>query len=93
MLSVSLFINNPWTMVPVYGIDYAVGDWLFNLLGINGITWNPWWCTILLKTYSNHSTISLGVFLVGGNLLGFGIGGIMYPIMRYVFNYCKIIKS
>ena len=93
MLAVSLFINNPWTMVPVYGIGYIVGDWLFNLLGINSASWNPRWCNILLKTYSNYSSISLGAFLVGGNLLGLGIGGMIYPIMRYVFNCYKLIKS
>ena len=93
MFSVSLFINNPWTMVPVYGIDYIVGDWLFNLLGINGVSWNPWWCYTLLTTYSSYSGLSLGAFLVGGNLLGLSIGGIVYPIMRYVFSYCKAVKS
>ena len=93
MFAVSLFINNPWTMLPVYGVGYIVGDWLFKLFGVNGLSWNPGWYSTLLKTYSNCSSISLGAFLVGGNLLGLGIGGIIYPIMRYIFSRYKVIKS
>ncbi len=80
-------------MFPVYGVGYIVGNWLFKLFGVNGLPWNPGWCSALLKTYSNYSSISLGAFLVGGNLLGLGIGGIIYPIMRYIFSCYKAVES
>ena len=35
MFAVSWFINNPYTMVPVYALDCLFGDWLFAFLGID----------------------------------------------------------
>ena len=32
--AVSVAINNPWTMMPVYGVDYLVGDWCAQYFGI-----------------------------------------------------------
>ena len=34
-LASSVFVNNPWTMVPIYSVDYVFGDWIFKLFGIN----------------------------------------------------------
>src|SRR5579872_2786956 len=45
---VSHLINNPWTMVPVYGVGYAFGDWFLNLFGINH-TFNPAWLSSIIS--------------------------------------------
>ena len=33
VLAVSVLINNPWTMLPVYGFSYFCGDWILSWLG------------------------------------------------------------
>jgi uncharacterized protein len=93
IFAVSFFINNPWTMVPVYGIGYIVGDWLLTWFGIANMADNTTWSIALPKIYNYCSSNSLLAFLVGGNLLGLGIGGILYPIMRYIFNCYNTVKS
>src|ERR1700691_57350 len=32
LFTISVLINNPWTMVPVYSIDHLFGKWLFTAL-------------------------------------------------------------
>jgi len=93
MFAVSLSINNPWTMIPVYGVGYVVGEWLFKLVGIDSVYWNPWWYNLLLKTSHYYANISLWPFLIGGNLLGLGIGSLLYPLMRHVFSCYTTIES
>lgn len=88
LLGVSMFINNPWTMVPVYGFGHVVGTWLFRLLSIDVMSWNPGWinsCNVFLHKHLGASGISLGAFMVGGNLLGIGIGAMLYPVVKGIF--------
>lgn len=88
MFAVSFLINNPWTMVPVYGSGYLVGNWFLNFSNIIVSTGTGDWCSILSKYSSN----SLLAFLVGGNLLGLAIGGILYPVMLYIFRCYNAIE-
>ncbi len=87
LLSVSIAINNPWTMVLVYGSNHIVGNWLFQLLNIDGMSWNPGWltsCNLFLYKYLGTG-ISFWAFFIGGNLLGLCIGGMIYPIVKRLF--------
>jgi len=88
LLAVSMLINNPWTMVPIYAADHVVGDGIFYLFGINGMELNPGWVSSL-NTWISHYTgmegISLWAFLVGGNLLSLLLAAMVYPLIRYVF--------
>ena len=87
LLAISMFINNPWTMVPIYAADHIVGDRIFYFFGINSMEFNPDWVSSL-NTWIHHYTgmegISLWAFLVGGNLLSFLLAGITYPVVRYL---------
>ncbi len=88
LLSVSIFINNPWTMMPVYGLDHVVGCWLFRLCNVDSMSWNPAWltsCNVFLHKYLGTAGISFWAFFIGGNLLGLGIGAMVYPIVKRVF--------
>jgi uncharacterized protein (DUF2062 family) len=88
LFCVSTLINNPWTMVPVYAIDYLFGNWLFDLLCINGMSLNPHWVTALneyIVLYTGIEGISLWSFLIGGNLLAIAISGILYPVLIRTF--------
>lgn len=74
-LAFSLLINNPWTMVPVYGADYLFGEFLFYLMGINSRAWNPGWVELLntkVNSFIPIPGLSFWSFMIGGNLLGGG---------------------
>jgi len=87
LLTVSCCINNPWTMVPVYGAGHLVGDWLFALFRCDGLQWNPWWVKSLnvsIAPYLGGTHISLWSFLIGGNLLGIVMSIAVYPIIKSI---------
>lgn len=80
MMLLSTNFNNPWTMIPVYSLDYVFGYWLVhNLLG-----WNPGF-TVSLGKYLGESSICLWSFLIGGNLLGVFAAIISYPLCKGFF--------
>lgn len=87
LLAISMLINNPWTMVPIYAADHIVGDHLFYLCGINGMELNPDWVSSVnnwICYYTGLNGISFWAFLVGGTLLSIVLALIVYPIIRYV---------
>lgn len=87
-LASSVFVNNPWTMIPIYSIDYIFGDLVFNLFGINSLSFNPSWMDTFNNfafTYTGVSGISFWSFMLGGNLLGVIISVILYPVAKSVF--------
>ncbi len=82
---VSVLINNPWTMIPVYGSGYVFGNWLFGTCGIKSVDFNPEWMiqlNVFLQNHINIPHLSLWSFLIGGNLLGLAFGVIVYPIVK-----------
>jgi len=86
--TISVFINNPWTMVPVYGSGHVIGDGIFYLLGIDGMRLNPSWVNAInafITKYTGLRGISLWAFLIGGNLLGIAAGVLLYPFMKQFF--------
>lgn len=88
VLATLMVIHNPWTMIPVYGAGYFFGLWLFNCCGINPTEWDPVWLepyVDMIKQKIGLSSLSLSVFLVGGNVLGIVISIISYPIVKYIF--------
>ena len=72
-------INNPWTMVPFYSLDYAFGYWLtHSVLG-----WNNTWQISLEKVFGSGS-VCVWSFILGGNILGIVSALITYPIIKTV---------
>jgi len=87
LLGISMFINNPWTMVPIYAADHFVGDSIFYLFGINSMDLNPDWVSSLnvwIFHYTGMEGISFWAFLIGGNLLSLLLAILVYPIIRYI---------
>lgn len=87
VLAVSVTINNPWTMVPVYGLSYLFGDWILSFFGVNHYAWNPSWVSKgneLLSQYITLSGFSFWAFMIGGNILGIGLALLAYPIVKRV---------
>jgi uncharacterized protein (DUF2062 family) len=87
----SCFINNPWTMIPVYGSDYIFGYWLLHkVFNLNFEVFEPWWMYYI----NMFCEKTLGIakpciisFIVGGNILGIGLSILLYPLMKRVFAY------
>lgn len=88
LFAISVLINNPWTMVPVYSIDHIFGKWLFNVFKIDYLSWDPAWvesCNLFLKEHTGITGLSLSAFLVGGNVLAIGVSIIVYPLCKRIF--------
>lgn len=92
VLAVSMLVNNPWTMLPVYGSGYIFGDWVVRLFGIDH-SHNPAWmqsCNTVILNYTGLSGISFWGFLIGGNILGVILGALAYPVVK---KYALILRS
>ena len=85
----SCLLHNPWTTVPIYGIDYVFGEWLLKkMCGLDTLSMNPSWMASInapLQTYLGLSNISFWSFVVGGNVLGIVISVALYPVMKRLF--------
>jgi len=86
-LAISIIINNPWTMIPVYATDHIFGQYFFSLFSIDISQYEPaWiaWCSNMVAPYIGAQTLSLWAFLCGGNLLGIALSCILYPVVKRV---------
>lgn len=92
--AVAYGVNNPWTMVFIYSVDYIFGSWfLERLLGVNVLQGNPAWMSVIngpLRSLTGIEGFSFWAFMIGGNLLGILLGVILYPVMNYIFN--KLVR-
>jgi len=80
LLFFSTALNNPWTMIPFYTLDYLFGRWLVHsVLGLN-----PSWQISLEKIFGSGS-ICLWSFLIGGTVLGIVAALISYLITVRIF--------
>jgi uncharacterized protein len=83
------FINNPWTAIPVYMIDYMFGHWLVHdILHLNFTAITPTWIhslTSLLEQKLGINSPCFWSFLIGGNILGIIISIVLYPNMQKLF--------
>lgn len=96
ILAVSMFINNPWTMIPVYYAGHVFGEYLFDIFSIVDTEYMPIWLhkfNLYLDTQFGFKTFSLGAFFVGGNILGVLISIGSYPIVNYIIKGIKKKKK
>lgn len=88
--SASLLFHNPWTTVPIYGLDYVFGEWLLKTFGgIDTLSLNPPFMASFNETLSYYvglPKIAFWSFMIGGNVLGIAISLLLYPIMKRVFS-------
>lgn len=88
VLASSMIVNNPWTMVPVYGSGYVLGEWMCTkTLGVDMCMYNPSWITVFngwVAKYTGMAGISLWSFIIGGNVLGIGLAVALYPLLHRV---------
>lgn len=83
-------INNPWTAVPIYLLDYGFGRWfLYKLLNLTPLT-NPHLFNSLEQFWLQYVSTSkpcMWSFLIGGNLLGIACALLLYPFIKSLFSY------
>lgn len=87
-------VNNPFTMIPIYVVGYAVGIWFFEgLLGWSLVSYNPAWVAKLNEFLSRYidikkylgSDFCLWYLLFGGFLFALMVCIPLYPILKLVF--------
>jgi len=86
LLFIITSINNPWTMIPFFSLDYVFGHWLVHSF----LGFNPSW-SISLADIFGGGTICLWSFFIGGNILGIASALIAYPIVYSFFK--KLVPS
>lgn len=96
----SWIANNPFTMVPIYIIDYAVGVWFFEkLVGIDLARYNPWWVD-KFNAYLSRSIdvnkyfggeLCIWYLFLGGLIFATLVTLPLYPILKATFD--KLIKQ
>ena len=83
-------INNPWTAVPIYTLDYFFGHWfVHNLCHINVALWTPTWMTFITtkcEQLIGLKNVCVFSFLVGGHVLSVLISIALFPIMKRIFS-------
>ena len=88
IFAVSVLVNNPWTMVPIYSFDHLFGKWLLTSLDIDYLRWDPVWvesCNAFLHHHTGINGLSLSAFMIGGHLLAIVISAMLYPLMKRIF--------
>jgi uncharacterized protein (DUF2062 family) len=93
VFAVVYLINNPWTMLPIYALDYLIGYWLvFSLAGIDLTPYNPSWMEwfnnkvgVYLGRYLGIKKLCLWYFLFGGFLLALLTSLSIYPFVKRLF--------
>lgn len=91
-LSVSCLINNPWTMVPVYGCDYLFGKWFCYVCNIDFMRNVPTFFNFVCEPISYYvglPTYSLWTFFLGGNVLSLLLALLMYHPVKWAFQHFK----
>lgn len=89
-------VNNPFTLIPIYVVNYAFGVWLFKrMLGWDLEQYNPWWIEkandylskyIDVKRYLG-SDFNLWYLILGGFVLALLVSLFLYPILRKAFKF------
>ena len=83
-------VNNPFTLIPIYVIGYAIGVWFFKtIVRIDVLAYNPWWVDRFNSFLSKYVDVGkyLGAelcfwcLIVGGFLFATAISLALYPIL------------
>lgn len=92
VLLLTTSINNPFTAIPFFTLDYIFGYWLLHTcLGMNP-TWQlPLW------PIAQEQTICVWSFFIGGNILGIIAFLLSYPMLlittKKIVSYYSLNKT
>jgi len=94
VIAVLFLVNNPFTMVPIYFVDYQVGRVVAETLGLNLVKYNPSWAQKLSSFLGRYMDVQkyMGIELCMWYLLlgGIIIAGVVtalayYPLKRVIY--------
>lgn len=92
-VTVLYVVNNPFTLIPIYAVGYALGVWFFNsLIKIDMEPYNPWWVERFNEYISKYidmkkylgSDFCFWCLIIGGFLFATMVSLILYPILTKV---------
>lgn len=84
-------INNPFTIIPIYVIGYALGMWFFNrVVGIDLLRYNPWWIDRFNSFLSQYidvkkyfgAELCFWCLMIGGVLFALMVTIPLYPLLK-----------
>lgn len=85
-------INNPWTMIPIVLLDYFVGSWFLQLIGLDLTMYDPSWMEWLnaklipyIGPYLGVKKLSLWTYLIGGHLIAIPLACVSYPVIKKLY--------
>lgn len=88
MFAVVYGINNPWTMIPIIALNYAVGDLLVGkLMGIDLRPYDPaWalWVTERISHYTGMTQLCFWYYCIGGAIVAIIGGCLMYMLIQTI---------
>lgn len=88
VLFLATSVNNPWTMIPLYSLDYVFGYWIVHHVCGFGALWS-----FSYERIFGSASICIWSFLIGGNVLGIMVGGVGYFIARSLLRRFRMSKN
>lgn len=93
VFSTGYLLNNPWTMFPIFGLNYLCGHYILDTyLGLNLIQYNPsfmgWFNEKVgpyITKYMGLHDLSFWTFIIGGVLSATIIAFLAYPLLHPFF--------
>jgi uncharacterized protein len=82
---VGIYVNNPWTVAPMYAAGTTLGCWILGVPmdGLSAIEWdldNLAFYRLLLLSLRPY----LWPYVVGNTILGIACGSLAYVVMRWI---------
>lgn len=84
-----LFVNNPWTLVPIYALATYLGGVLIGFPAaspLNGLPWSQLWSSGFWSQIFRHWPWILPMFL-GSTILAFLCAAIAYPLALFIVRH------
>ncbi len=79
---IGVFVNNPWTLVPIYTLGSYMGGWLVGFPSTNGLPQFTWGQLVNARFWvelMGHWRLLKPMFL-GSSILAVLVAGISYPL-------------
>jgi len=94
--AVLYLVNNPWTMVPIFFLDYGTGIWFLKLLGVDWVLLEPAWMQPVsdflvkhLLHYVGMQRIGILPYFVGAHIIAVPLTAATFFIVRALANRHK----
>lgn len=92
VITILYSVNNPWTMIPIVVVDYAVGAWFLRIIGIDLSLYDPSWMGWVngklipyIQPYLGIKKLSLWAYLIGGHIIAIPLAIVAYPLMKRLY--------